>query len=58
VSNNVPTYVAPSISDYGDLTQLTAGCNGTGGPDVGFPGDPIAFPDASPAFGDPSQCAP
>ena len=51
-------YEAPRIRDYGDLTALTAGCSGTGGPDVGFTGDIVAFPDESPAFGNPDQCAP
>jgi hypothetical protein len=51
-------YLPPAIEDLGDLVELTAGCEGTGGPDVGFAGDMIAFPDASPAFGDPSFCAP
>jgi hypothetical protein len=49
-------YEKPLIDDYGDLTQLTAGCNGLGGPDAGFQGDLEAFPDISPAFGDPANC--
>jgi hypothetical protein len=49
-------YESPTIEDYGDLVELTAGCIGTGGPDVGFTGDQIAFPDTSPAFGDPNNC--
>jgi len=43
-------YVTPTVSDLGDLQSITAGFQGTGGPDAMFPGDPI-FPDNSPAFG-------
>jgi hypothetical protein len=49
-------YTRPEISDYGTLSELTAGCLGAGAPDAGYPGDIDAFPDMSPAFGDPAFC--
>jgi hypothetical protein len=49
-------YDAPSISDLGDLTKLTAGCLGGGPPDAAMPTDPQGYPDQSPAFGDPGFC--
>lgn len=48
-------YTKPKVVDLGDLRELTLGCIGTGAPDAAFPAD-AAFPDASPAFGDPSFC--
>lgn len=43
-------YVVPEVRDLGDLAALTAGFQGTGGPDAAFPNDPI-FPDNSAPFG-------
>jgi hypothetical protein len=48
-------YERPTVVDYGDLVTMTAGCIGTGAPDAAFPAD-AAFPDNSPAFGDPGFC--
>jgi len=43
-------YIPPTVNDYGDLAAVTAGFQGTGGPDAVFPADPI-FPDNSAPFG-------
>jgi hypothetical protein len=49
-------YEPPSISDYGSLAQMTAGCLGPGQDDAGFPDQQDIFPSESPAFGDPGFC--
>jgi hypothetical protein len=54
----VVDYEKPSITDHGDLADLTAGCLGTVSPDLMNPTDPEGFPDNGPASGDPSFCEP
>jgi hypothetical protein len=56
LEGSVVDYEKPSITDHGDLADLTAGCLGTNAPDLMNPADPEGFPDNSPAFGDPSFC--
>jgi len=50
MDNDGSHYVAPTVRDLGDLQTMTAGFQGTGGPDGAFPQDTI-FPDNSPPFG-------
>jgi hypothetical protein len=49
-------YTAPTIVDYGDLTQLTAACIGDGNLDETFKGDENPFQYGSAAFGDEAFC--
>jgi hypothetical protein len=53
------TYTRPAISDYGDLTALTAACVGSGSLDESLKSDDDPFKpfeSNSPAFGDPAFC--
>jgi hypothetical protein len=51
-------YEPPTVSDLGDLVELTAACVGGGAADETFKGNADPFQNVSPAFGDPSFCTP
>jgi hypothetical protein len=54
----VLSYESPTVSDLGDLVELTAACVGGGANDETFKGNTDPFQFSSPAFGDPSFCTP
>jgi hypothetical protein len=46
-------YRPPTVTDHGDLLELTLGCGHGDCPDLMFPADPDGWPATSPCFGTP-----